>query len=239
MNRSPILVSLLSFIAINVGMDVVAGIALLSEDGPETLLFLFAGLLWGQFGLCCGTRLRFPELQLYANIGMLLVPAIGVPFLWPSLMFREPSQLIAMAMLAVGFTALFCMGPRSLIDWPGLGNRFTLQQMLVGTVFVAFACVIFMHLPIVLPIGFAILIMSLPSVIASNLLAKVEGMVGYSWMMIAGLIICFLFIAIEPQAAIGFGFFIAQIMVLWVGGLMLISIGQGSARQEVVGLPEE
>ncbi|PQO31079.1 hypothetical protein C5Y96_12025 [Blastopirellula marina] len=170
---------------------------------------------------------------------MFLIPSMAIGIFWPTLGVRRGHEFIAIVMLTVGFTALFCMGPRSLTQWKGLENRFTLQQMLVGTVFIAFACVIAMHLQFAIMAGFSILMLALPSVIASNILVRADGMIGYSWMMFAGMLICFLFTAIEPMAVPLFGMYMAQIMVLWVGGILLISTGQGSARREVVGLPED
>lgn len=242
MERSSIFTPLLIFIGINIILDAVAGIAVLTGDRyrPESVgHFLIAGLLWGQFGLCCGARLRFETLRYYTYVGMFLIPIMALGIFWSTLGVRRGHEFIAMVMLAGGFTALFCLGPRSLTQWKGLQNHFTLQQMLVGTIFIAFACVIVMHLPSAMMIGFSILILALPSVIASNFLVSAEGMIGYSWTMFAVMLIYFFFTAIEPMAAPLFGMYMAQTMVLWVGGILLISTGRGSARREVVGLPEE
>lgn len=245
MDRSSILAPLLIFIGINVGLDAIVGIAVYSDVSHsfETLWqFLFGGLLLGQFGLCCGARLRFEAMRRYTYFGMFLLPVAGVVVLQPSFHPPETREFAAIIMLVAGFTALYCLGPRSLMQWlstQGLENRFTLQQLFVGMILVAFACVIAMHFQVALGIGLGVFVLALPSIVASNLLAKVVEMTGYSWMMVSGLLTCFLFTAIEPLAAPLFGMFVAQIMVLWVGGILLISIGEGSARREVVGLPED
>lgn len=242
MDRSSMLTPLIVFIGLNVALDAVVGIAVISSKRYEPEMmghFLLAGLLWGQFGLCCGARLRFEAMRRYTYIGMVVIPIMAIGIFWPTLGLRRGAEFIAMVMLAVGFTALFCMGPRSLTQWKGPENRFTLQQMLAGTVFIAFACVIVMHLSFAVVTGFSILILALPSVIASNFLIRADNMIGYGWTMFAGMLTCFLFTAVQPMAVPLFGMYMAQIMVLWIGGIFLISAGQGSARREVVGLPEE
>lgn len=241
MNRPSFLVPLLIFIAINVCLDAFVAIAVLASEArsPETPWhFVFMGLLLGQFGLCCGARLRFEAMRHYTYIGFLLLPITAIAAQWSMVGYRG-IQDFALVMLTAGFTALFCMGPRSLIQWKGLENRFTLKQMLVGTIFIAFACVIVINLPIAAMMGIGVFLLALPSVLASNLLATTTQAIGYSWMMVAGLVICLLFALIEPNGAQFFSMYVAQIMVLWLGGILLISLGQESAKPEVVGLPEE
>ncbi|QDU73052.1 hypothetical protein Pan97_00190 [Bremerella volcania] len=245
MDRSSILVPLLVFIGINAGVDAVVGIAVLASEthSPETVWnFLFVGLLWGQFGLCCGSRLRFAATRHYAYLGMFLIPVAAIVILLPTIFIQSNQEFIALVMLTVGFTVLFCVGPHSLVQWlssQGLENRFTLQQMFIGTILIAFACVIVMNVQVAVGMALGVFVLALPSIIASNLLAKAVEITGYSWMMASGMFICILFTMIQPMAAPLLGMFMAQIMVLWMGGILLISIGQGSAQREVAGLPEE
>ncbi|WDI44455.1 hypothetical protein [Bremerella sp. P1] len=247
MDRSSIIVPLLIFIGINVGLDAVVGIAVYTSkpNAPVMLWhFVFVGLLWGQFGLCCSLRLRFRAMRYYAYIGMLLIPITATWVLMPTIQDATNQMFVGIVILLAGFTTLYCLGPRSLANWlssPGLENRYTLHQMLIAITLVAFACAIVMYVPILVAVMIAlgVFVLALPSVIASNLLAKAIDVTSYSWVMFASLTICILLALIEPMSAPSFGMYIAQIVVLWLGGILLISLGLGSDRPEVVGLPDE
>ena len=247
MDRSARLISLLIFIGINIALDVVVGIAVFtSKPNMPVMLwhFVFIGLLWGQFGLCCSLRLRFEANRYYAYVGMLLIPIAAICVLMPTIQDATNQMFVGIVILLTGFTALYCLGPRSLASWlssHGLENRYTLHQMLVAMTFIAFACAMVMYVPILVAVMIAVgvFVLALPSVIAANLLAKAIDMASYSWVMAASLMICILLALMEPLSAPSFGMYFAQIMVLWLGGILLISLGEGSTPREVVGLPEE
>jgi len=242
MDRSSFLLPLLVFIVLNVGLDAVVGFAVLTSephrpDSPWHLILI--GLLWGQFGLCCGLRLRFECMRYYAYLGMFLIPIFAIAVVVPTYAFGPINEVIAIVMLTVGFTALYCLGPRSLVQWEGFENRFSLRQMMMGTLFIAFACVIAMNIQIAIVMALSIFFLAMPSVIASNLLAIMKEMTGYSWMMFAELLTCIIVAMNEPMVVPIITIYFAQIVVLWIGGLLLISVREESVPGQLTRLPEE
>ncbi len=243
MNRTPQLASLLFLVAIIVLLDVVMAVIVLWHESnvAETPYHgIFIGLICGQFGLCCAARLRFDSWKLAAYAGMAICPLIAIATLLTSAEGIARQNLSVMVMLAAGFTALYCLGPRSLFRWLSSHQnerQFSMKELFAGTLLVSFGCILVMNVQLALGVALGVFFLALPTIVGCNLLANAQQLWIFSGQMVVGLFFCIVTIPFVPPNV--FYMFAAQLLVLWLGGIQLISFRKLSSHNVVIGLPEE
>ncbi|MBI1248834.1 hypothetical protein GC197_13460 [bacterium] len=218
---------LIYFFVPQFGIDALVASALywqpLGEKG-SALPAAFLGILMGQFGLCCAWRLRSKAslVVFYLMILGLAVAAMAVV----STFERFEGAVFGVLMIGV-LLAFYCLGPVSLWRWLAAHRtgQFSLREILVSTAVVALLCMAAASGPFLFAVAVQVLLLAVPTIVASLLIATIESPVLYAyWMFLVGAI-SLLFGAGLAQGDPGFLlFFLAQSTIVWLGGLQLISM---------------
>lgn len=232
----------LLFVAVDVGLWLVIS---LNKSGPfkSPAQFLLAGALIGQFGLCCALRLRFESKRWWAYAGMIVLVIAAIFLVSVTVPITNRRQAVVATAMGTIFLAIYCHVPIALRRGYYRVNKarqFTIGHLIGACVVAASLFSVSAKLETIIPLAIAVLVVGLPTIVATMSLArddlsdKYSANIMTSMLVLISILVCIGSIyAVFPMLLVA-----AQSACLWLGGLVLMTAPGEYSEKEVQGLPK-